>query len=78
MVLGMSTRDALIQRIVNQPEWVVKEVHVFLDSLPPKEKAYFSKQESWPKGYFDETAGAFANEMFERPGQWPLEKREEW
>ena len=34
--------------------------------------------ESWPRGYFEKTAGAFANEPFERPPQLPFEKREEW
>jgi hypothetical protein len=68
----MSTRDALIQKIDKQPEWVLKEMHVFLDSLTP------NKQSGWPKGYFESTAGVFANEPFERPQQLPLEKREDW
>ncbi len=33
---------------------------------------------SWPAGYFDKTAGAFANEAFERPAPLPFEKRAEW
>ena len=32
----------------------------------------------WPLGFFEETAGAFAGEPFERPPQGEFEKREEW
>lgn len=32
----------------------------------------------WPPGFFEQTAGCFANEPFERPEQGPLPIREEW
>ncbi len=33
---------------------------------------------SWPARYFEQTAGACADESLERPPQLPFEKREEW
>jgi hypothetical protein len=33
---------------------------------------------SWPEGYFDKTAGAFAHEPFERGPQGDLPEREAW
>ena len=32
----------------------------------------------WPSRYFEQTAGALADEPLERPPQLPFEKREEW
>jgi hypothetical protein len=32
----------------------------------------------WPEGYFDETAGAFADEEFERGDQGTLPTRDDW
>ena len=32
----------------------------------------------WPADYFDETAGALADEVFERPKQGDLPHRETW
>ena len=32
----------------------------------------------WPERYFEQTAGAFADEPLERPTQLPFEKREKW
>jgi hypothetical protein len=32
----------------------------------------------WPERYFERTAGAFADEPFERPVESPLEQRDEW
>jgi len=32
----------------------------------------------WPSGYFEETAGALADEQFERPPQGDLPSREDW
>jgi hypothetical protein len=74
----MSTRDALIEKIQQQPEWVLKEVDLYLEFLTEKQKSPKKGSGAWPKGYFEETAGAFANELFERPPQLPFEKREEW
>jgi hypothetical protein len=33
---------------------------------------------AWPPGYFDQTAGTFASEPFERPPQGSLEVRTSW
>ena len=32
----------------------------------------------WPPGFFEKTAGAFADIPFERPPQGEFEKREDW
>jgi len=32
----------------------------------------------YPEGYFERTAGSFANEPLERPPQPPLEERADW
>jgi len=32
----------------------------------------------WPAGFFEATAGAFANEPFERPPQGSFETRDQW
>lgn len=77
----MSTRDALIQELMKQPEPVLQEVRHFLDSITAQREAGNAsvvKSGSWPVRYFEHTAGAFANEPFERPAQLPFEKREEW
>jgi hypothetical protein len=78
----MSTRDALIQELMKQPEQVLLEIQHHLDSLT-KHQAHNGNgtktgASAWPKGYFERTAGAFAGEHFERPPQLPFEKREEW
>ena len=40
---------------------------------------HFSHDElGYPVGYFEATAGSFANEPLERPEQLPLEDRERW
>ncbi|HMP83070.1 MAG TPA: hypothetical protein PKA41_10255 [Verrucomicrobiota bacterium] len=78
----MSTRDALIQELMKQPERVLREVRHYLDSLIESESHDSNgaklKPSAWPDNYFDRTAGAFAGEPFERPPQLPFEKREEW
>lgn len=33
---------------------------------------------AWPTGYFEQTAGALADEGFERPNQGELGEREAW
>jgi hypothetical protein len=78
----MSTRDALIQELMKQPEPVLREVQHYLDSLveheSPNGNGAKSQASVWPEKYFERTAGAFAGEPFERPPQLPFEKREEW
>jgi hypothetical protein len=32
----------------------------------------------WPSGYFEQTAGAFRDELIERPPQGSLSQRESW
>ena len=51
--------------------------------LPEKSEVEFeprliAKNEGWPVGYFQQTAGAFAGENFERPGQGALPDRDRW
>jgi Protein of unknown function (DUF2281) len=78
----MSTREALIQEILKQPEPVLREVQHYLTFLVEHQKksgnGTLPAAEAWPTGYFQKTAGAFAGEPLERPSQLPLEKREEW
>ena len=79
----MSTREALIQEILKQPEPLLPEVQHYLAFLVELRKrgtsgASICPLEAWPAGYFQKTAGAFAGEPFERPAQLPFEKREEW
>jgi hypothetical protein len=77
----MSTRDALIQELMKQPEPVLQEMHRYLDSVIEQRTQNDNgtgTKATWPEGYFHRTAGAFANELFERPPQLPFEKREEW
>ena len=80
---AMSTREALIQEILKQPDSLLRELQhylTFLVELQQKESngGPGHSQAHWPEGYFQKTAGAFANERFERPDQLPFEKRQEW
>ena len=51
--------------------------------LPDKVEVEFEprvleKYDRWPDCYFETTAGVFANEPFDRPGQGVLPNREKW
>ena len=51
--------------------------------LPEKAEVEFeprliAKNEEWPEGYFQQTAGAFASEIFERADQGALPDRDKW
>lgn len=51
--------------------------------LPEKAEVEFeprlvAKIEGWPEGYFRQTAGAFAGEIFERPDQGTIPDRDQW
>lgn len=72
----MSTKEALIQEIMKQPEPLLKELQHYLDYLLIQEHG--KNRSSWPQGYFDQTAGAFGDEPLERPPQTALEKRGDW
>jgi hypothetical protein len=75
----MSTREALIQELMKQPEQVLQKLRRYLDSIEEHQNGNGAAKPSvWPDRYFEATAGAFANEPFERPPQLPFEKREEW
>jgi hypothetical protein len=78
----MSTRESLIEAIANQPEPLLREVQHYLDFLVARQRepeiAGADRPTQWPEGYFEQTAGAFANERFERPPHLALEKRDEW
>jgi hypothetical protein len=79
----MSTREALIQEILKQPEPLLRELQNYLAILVAHRKSEnngsaASAAESWPAGYFQKTAGAFVGEPLDRPPQLPFEKREEW
>lgn len=75
----MSTREALIQELMKQPEQVLLELQRHLHSLTSgKNGNDATRKSTWPEAYFEHTAGAFANEPFEHPGRLPFEKREDW
>ena len=78
----MSTRDALIQELMKQPEPVLLEMRQHLDSLVKQEahngNGTKPQASAWPEKYFERTAGMFVGEPLERPAQLPFEKREEW
>jgi len=51
--------------------------------LPDKVEVEFEprlveKSDGWPEGYFEATAGAFANEPFSRADQGTLQHRGHW
>jgi predicted DNA-binding antitoxin AbrB/MazE fold protein len=51
--------------------------------LPEKAEVEFeprlvAKNDGWPAGYFQQTAGAFEGEIFERPNQGTLPDRNQW
>lgn len=80
---GMSTREALIEEILKQPEPLLRELERYLAFLVEPQKngangVAIPAAETWPAGYFQQTAGAFAGEPLERPPQLPFEKREAW
>jgi len=78
----MSTRESLLEEINKQPEPLLKELQhylVFLVEQRGKNGGGAGATEAgWPEGYFEATAGAFANEPLERPPQLPFERREAW
>jgi|1185.fasta_scaffold102334_2 hypothetical protein len=80
LLIGMSTREALIQEILKQPEDVLRELQEYLKFLLEAQKQNSDTGAStvWPQGHFDSTAGAFANEAFDRSPQLPFEKRTDW
>ncbi len=84
----MSTREALIRDIEQQPDHVVEELHHFVNFLQNSQsarQAYKDKkaagevgERGWPIGYFEKYYGILADVPFERPPQPPMEKREDW
>jgi hypothetical protein len=78
----VSTREALIQEILKQPEPLLRELQRYLAILVEHRAKAANKSAAsanvWPDGYFHRTAGCFSNERLERPPQPPFEKREEW
>jgi hypothetical protein len=79
----MDTREALIEEIRRQPELLQRELHRYLKVLLEQQDRETGglapvPADEWPDHYFEATAGAFADEPFERPSQVPPEQREEW
>ena len=51
--------------------------------LPERSEVEFelrlvAKTDAWPEGYFQQTAGAFADESFDRPTQGTMPHRDDW
>jgi hypothetical protein len=77
----MNAREALIEAIGKQPEPLLREVQHYLDFLVARQSAQGpvpDQTDHWPEHYFERTAGAFADEPFERSPQLPFEERAEW
>ena len=72
----MSIREQLIQEIERQPEPVLRELQQYFSHLIHLQN--LPSESDWPPGYFQSTAGAFADEPFERPSQLPMETRQNW
>ena len=79
----MSLGDALMNKTIH----AIFKNGVFrpLESidLPEKSEVEFElkladKKEGWPDGYFQQTAGAFSDETFERPEQGAMPSRGDW
>jgi hypothetical protein len=71
----MSAREAAISELQAAPEPVVREALEFILFLKSRTGTAAGKVDAmgYPAGYFDSTAGSFANEPLERPGQPPLD-----
>jgi predicted DNA-binding antitoxin AbrB/MazE fold protein len=75
-VIGMNkTIHAVLENGVFRP---IESV-----DLPEKSEVEFelrlvAKKDAWPDGYFQQTAGAFANEPYERPSQGTKPRRDDW
>jgi hypothetical protein len=79
----MSTREALIQEILKQPEPLLREIRQYVAFLAKQQESETKGTSSlpaaaWPADYFQKTAGAFADEPLERPPQLPFQNREDW
>jgi hypothetical protein len=61
----MSTREALLREIEKQAEPILKQVQDYLAFLTQPGGPQ-SPNSTWPPDYFKKTAGAFANESFDR------------
>ena len=68
--------NAVLGRL--DPERAKRLESLVRDALALASEAAPNGQSAWPAGYFDETAGAFAGEKFERPPQGETPKRGEW
>lgn len=66
----LRTLDPLRAR---QLEPLVREAMDQVEKEEPSDSA-----STWPFGYFEATAGAFAGEEFERPPQGDLPRRDDW
>jgi hypothetical protein len=72
----MSAREAAISELQTAPEPVVREALdfiLFLKSRTGTGVAGEVDAMGYPAGYFEATAGSFANEPLERPAQPPLD-----
>ena len=72
----MSAREAAISELQTAPEPVVREALDFILFLKSRTGTRVAEEVDtmgYPAGYFDSTAGSFAGEPLERPGQPPLD-----
>ena len=72
----MSARDAAISELQSAPETIAREALdyiLFLKSRNIGASTGAVDAMGYPSGYFESTAGSFANEPLERPAQPPLD-----
>ena len=68
--------DDRLQRL--DPAAVAHVEKLIFEALALAESRQHPSADQWPTGYFEQTAGAFADEPIERPPQGAFEKREAW
>jgi hypothetical protein len=76
----MSTAEMAIAELKNAPEAVAREALEFIVALKRRAKIQTTGHDAmgYPLGYFQRTAGSFANEPLERPEQAPLDPAPVW
>lgn len=76
----MSTVELAIAELQNAPESVAREALEFIVALKRRSGSPSGGLDpmGYPVGYFEHTAGSFANEPLERPTQLPLNPAPVW
>ena len=83
MIMAMKNRgtaEMAIAELKNVPEAVAREALEFIVALKRRAEGQARGLDpmGYPVGYFERTAGSFANEPLERPEQAPLDPAPVW